>query len=210
MDIAFFFYLMDLTGTFVFAVSGAIAGVNKKLDIYGIFVLAIMTALGGGMIRDTMLGRTPPVAFIDFSYMIAAFAGAMCTWFFFTYMQKAAKLLRIMDAIGLGIFSVIGAQVSLSLGASWYAAIGMGILTGTGGGMIRDVLSGSVPMVMQKEIYAIASLFGSSLYVLGRSVGIPDSISAIIAALATTGIRLLAILKNWQLPQTPPKQNKHS
>lgn len=205
MELGDFIYGFDLAGTFVFAITGALVAIRKKLDLYGVFILAIVTALGGGMLRDTMLGRTPPMAFQDFAYMIAATLGALVVWFFYSYVQRQEKLLRILDAVGLALFTVIGAQVALETGASWYAAIGMGILTGTGGGMIRDVLAGQVPFVLQREVYAIACLLGSAAYVLWVVVlNFDPSIGMLLGAGVVAGIRLVAIFKDWHLPQTPP------
>jgi uncharacterized membrane protein YeiH len=207
MSIESFLFAFDLAGTFVFAITGAMLAIRKKLDLYGIFILAIVTALGGGMLRDTMLGRTPPVALQEFAYVLAAGLGAIIVWFFYGHVERQERLLRILDAIGLGLFTAIGAQVTLSFGASWYAAIGMGIITGTGGGMIRDVLAREVPFVLQREVYAIACLAGAGFYVLWVQVlGQGESSGVLLSAALTIGIRLFAIFHDLHLPQDPPGQ----
>ncbi len=204
MDLDRFFYVFDLIGTLVFATSGALTAVKKKLDLYGLFVLALVTALGGGLIRDALLGRTPPMVFTDILYVSATLLGSLLVVLFHQSFRHLITPLRVMDAVGLGIFTVIGAKISLSMDASWFAAIMMGIVSGTGGGMIRDVLSGEVPLVLQREIYAVASLLGAALYVaLAYLAIIPDSVSALVSASVIAIVRMVAVLKNWHLPKIP-------
>lgn len=202
MDVGLFFYLFDLAGTFVFAMTGALAGVKKRLDIYGLFILAILTSLGGGMIRDVFLGRTPPAAFTEVAYFCMAVCGALVVIFFYRFMGRFSQFLRLADAVGLGIFTVIGTRVCLETGGSWFAAVMMGVVTGTGGGMLRDVLVGEVPFVLQKEIYAVASLAGGIFYVVWVLVlQLPQGLGALLGAAITTTLRVVALLNDWALPR---------
>ena len=207
MDIDHFFYIFDLAGTLVFAVSGAIAAVKKRLDIYGIFILAIVTALGGGMIRDVLLGRTPPGVFTDGLYFGVSCLGALMVVLFHHVIDRFHHPLRIMDAIGLGIFTVIGAKVTLAAGGSWFAAVMLGVITGTGGGMVRDILSREVPLVLQREVYAVASLAGAVAYIAWLQIPpifgipLPAGVGAVAAASLTALLRIIAIRQNWHLPR---------
>ena len=212
MTIEQFFYVFDLAGTLVFAISGAIAAIKKRLDIYGIFILAIVTALGGGMIRDVLLGRTPPTVFTDGLYFAVSCLGALIVVLFHKTIDRFHHPLRIMDAIGLGIFTVIGVRVSLAAGGSWYAAVMMGVITGTGGGMVRDILSREVPLVLQREVYAVASLAGALASIAWLQIPsflgnpLPAGFGAVLAAAVVAAIRIISVYNNWQLP----KVNTHS
>lgn len=208
MEIDWFLRFFDFAGTLVFAISGAIAGARRRLDAYGLYVLAIVTALGGGMIRDVLLGHTPPRVLTDIVYLASASAGAFLVIAFNRFSARFENVLRIFDAIGLGIFTVIGTRLSMEAGVPWFTAIMLGIITGTGGGMLRDILSGEVPYVLQKEIYALAALAGSAAYVGWLLIPeLPPSIGILVTASITTGIRLIAVYRNWHLPQfkEPPK-----
>jgi uncharacterized membrane protein YeiH len=207
MDLDFFFYLFDLAGTLVFAVSGAIAAIKKRLDIYGVFILAIVTALGGGMIRDVLIGRTPPAVFTDGLYFAVACLGALLAILLRKTIDRFHHPLRIMDAIGLGIFTVIGAKLTLAAGGSWFAAVMLGAVTGTGGGMVRDILSREVPLVLQREVYAVASLAGGAAYIVWLELAklsglpLPAGVGAVLAAALTALLRIVSIRQNWHLPR---------
>ena len=207
MSIEHFFYGFDLAGTLVFAISGAIAAVKKRLDIYGIFILAIVTALGGGMLRDVILGRTPPPVFTDGFYLAVSCLGALIVVLFHKTIDRFHHPLRIMDALGLGIFTVIGARVTLEVGGSWFAAVMLGVITGTGGGMIRDILSREVPLVLQREVYAVASLAGALAYIVWLQIPpifgipLPAGLGAVLSAALTASLRIISVYKNWHLPK---------
>jgi len=168
------------------------------------------------MIRDILLGRTPPLVFTDVLYLLMAFSAAFLVMIFHSHLAKFVYPLRIADAIGLGIFTVIGTKVSLELGGSWFASIMMGIVSGTGGGMLRDVLIGEVPFVLQKEIYAVASLLGGAFFVIWTEIFAPSastisfdvlpmSIGAVLASALTAVLRIIAVYKNWHLPKVSDK-----
>lgn len=202
-----FFTILNLIGIFVFALSGSIAAARKKMDLYGSLVLALATSFGGGIIRDILLGIFPPAAFSDTAAVIVSIIGTVTVFFLFKQLETFNNSLRIMDAIGLGVFTIIGVAIALDHKTSSFTAIFLGIITGTGGGMIRDILSQEVPMVLQKEIYAVASLSGAVLYIFLIKLGVPAVYSAVISSISITAIRLISIKMNWNFPGASLRRN---
>lgn len=195
-------YFFDLFGTFAFAVSGALLGVKKDMDIYGMFVLAISVGVGGGTMRDMMLGRTPPFVLTDINYMFVIAAATLLVFFLNSIMEKSLpmKTLNIADAVGLGVFTSIGANVALSCNAEWYGIIFFGVMTATAGGMIRDTLAGEVPFVLKKEVYASASIIGGIIFIILYKAGAGLNMNILVTSVIVTLIRILAIYKDWHLP----------
>ena len=195
-------YFFDLFGTFAFAVSGALLGVKKDMDIYGMFVLAISVGVGGGTMRDMMLGRTPPFVLTDVNYMIVIAAATLLVFFLNSIVEKSLpmKTLNIADAIGLGVFTSIGASVAVAYDVEWYGIIFFGVMTATAGGMIRDTLAGEVPFVLKKEVYASASIIGGIIFIIIYRLNISLNINILITSIIVTLIRILAIYKDWHLP----------
>ena len=194
-------YVFDLLGTFAFAVSGAIAAVRKKMDLYGILVLATVTAVGGGTIRDVLVGRVPPFIFRDITYFFVSITAGLLVFFFHTYVERRFKLLLIMDAIGLGTFTVIGISVGLKFEIGYFGAIFLGVMTATAGGMMRDILQGEVPLVLQREIYASACIAGGLIFVSLDILNVMLNINVFISGAAVIAIRMISITKNWNLPK---------
>jgi uncharacterized membrane protein YeiH len=192
-------YLLDLAGVAVFAVSGALAAGRKQMDVFGVVVLALVTAVGGGTLRDLLLDRT--VFWIaDPSSVIVAAVAALATMVTLGRAQRWPRTLLMADAIGLAMFAVLGAQAALSEGVSGTVAAVMGMLSGVAGGMIRDLLAGEVPLVLRREVYATAALAGAALLVLLRAAGLtgwPPVIAGIVLAFA---IRAAALLWKLSLP----------
>lgn len=195
-------YFFDLFGTFAFAVSGALLGVKKDMDIYGMFVLAISVGVGGGTMRDMMLGRTPPFVLTDVNYMIVIAAATLLVFFLNSVVEKSLpmKTLNIADAVGLGVFTSIGASVAVAYDVEWYGIIFFGVMTATAGGMIRDTLAGEVPFVLKKEVYASASIIGGIIFIIICRLNISLNINILITSIIVTLIRILAIYKDWHLP----------
>lgn len=192
-------YLLDLLGTIVFAMTGSLVARRKRLDIFGIIVIAFITAVGGGTLRDVILGNTPVFWVNNPSYIIAVLVGVALTVFLVRFNLLPDRPLLIADAFGLALFTVIGTQVALNLAVHWSSAIVMGVMSSVAGGMIRDVLSDDIPLVLRQEIYATASLCGAVSYLVLISMGFP--ILAIIFSMALTLIlRLTAIWRGWSLP----------
>ncbi|MFH1538508.1 MAG: trimeric intracellular cation channel family protein [bacterium] len=194
-------YILDLAGTAVFAVTGALAAMEKRMDIFGVTVLAVITALGGGTIRDVLMGQMPPFYFSTPSYLIVAVATALAVFLFKGMFSSMRGPLVTFDAIGLGVFTVIGAQKALGLGFPFVPVIILAMLTGIGGGMIRDVLRGEIPFVLKKEIYASASLLGAVVFYLILKVpGAPPWAAMIIGMACTIAVRLLSVRLRLDLP----------
>lgn len=201
-------YFFDLFGTFAFAISGALLGVKKDMDIYGMFVLAIAVGVGGGTLRDMMLGRTPPFVLTDINYMIVITVATLLVFFLNSIMEKSLpmKTLNIADALGLGVFTSIGASVAVSHNVEWYGIIFFGVMTATAGGMIRDTLAGEVPFVLKKEVYASASIIGGVVFLIAYKLNIGLNMNILITSIVVTAIRVLAIYKDWHLPHFKGKK----
>jgi uncharacterized membrane protein YeiH len=194
-------YILDLIGTFAFAVSGALAGVRKDMDIYGISFLAVITAVGGGTIRDTMLGRIPPFIFKDLNYLVISLFAAFLVFLFHSYVNRTYNLLVWMDALGLGVFNVIGISVALSNDVGYVGSIMFGIMTGTFGGMARDILLKTTPFVLTKEVYASACLAGGILFCSMDIIGINSQINMTVSAASVFAIRMITVKKDLHLPK---------
>ncbi|BDS09000.1 membrane protein [Oceaniferula spumae] len=186
-------YYWDIIGTFFFCVSGALAGRQKGMDFWGVFVLALVTGTGGGTLRSVMMGTVPPPIFIDPAYVILAAIATPCATLFPVFWEKFNREVSVMDAFGLGIFVCIGTDVAVQHGLSWWAAAGMGVITATFGGVIRDVLRTEVPLIFRKEIYATAALAGALLMLGLEHWGVGKAVSIPITVIFTAGVRLLAI-----------------
>ena len=195
-------YFFDLFGTFAFAVSGAILGIKKDMDIYGMFILAISVGVGGGTMQDVLLSRTPPFVLTDINYMIVIAAATLIVFFLNSKVVKdmPMKALNIADAIGLGVFTSIGATVAVECNVEWYGIIFFGVMTAMAGGMIRDTLAGEVPFVLKKEVYASASIAGGILFIILYKSNVGMNINILITSIFVTLIRIVAIYKNWNLP----------
>ncbi|MGA1861362.1 trimeric intracellular cation channel family protein [Deferribacter thermophilus] len=196
-----FIYLFDLVGTAAFAASGAVAGVRKKMDLYGVIFLGVVTAVGGGTLRDIVVGRIPPFIFRDYNYLIISILVSLMTFYFHRLIERRFKFLLIMDALGLGIFTVIGTSIGMEYNIGMIGSVFLGVMTGTFGGMIRDVLQQEVPLVLQREIYASACIVGGFFYLLAHKMGLSETFSVTLAVLVVFSIRLISIFKNWNLPK---------
>jgi len=193
-------YFLDLLGTAAFAASGALAGVQRRMDLLGVVVLALVTAVGGGTVRDVLLGSVPPFCFKDENYLYLSIVIALLVFYFHHSLDFLKRPLLYFDALGLGTFLVIGTGKALAYDAGFLVAVMMGVTTATAGGVIRDVLSDQVPFILQKEIYATACIFGGILYYILYRLGVNESLVAVIAALVVVIIRVVAIHRHWSLP----------
>lgn len=196
-------YLLDLFGVAVFAVTGALAAGKKKMDLFGVVVLALATALGGGTLRDVILGAYPVFWISDPTYIFVGTAAAVSTFIMARFVQLPSKALKFADAFGLAVFTVIGTGKTISLGVPGSIAVIMGVMTGVAGGIIRDMLSGEVPLVLKAEIYATASLCGAITFVVlaGQFPSVPLPTPAAIAV--TLVLRMAAIHWKLSLPVFP-------
>ena len=191
---------IDFIGTFAFAISGATAGVRRRLDLFGVLVLSFAAATAGGIARDTLLGATPPAALVDARYFAISTLAGLITFYRHDAIERLRNPLQFTDAVGLGLFAVIGTSKALAYGVGPVGAVMLGILTGIGGGIVRDVLAMQVPGVLQRELYAVAALLGAVIVVAGHALDLPAAPVAVIGAAACFALRFLAMRHGWQLP----------
>jgi uncharacterized membrane protein YeiH len=191
---------LDLTGTFAFAISGATAGVRKRLDLFGVLVLAFAAATAGGIARDALIGATPPAALADWRYLAVSIMAGLAGFFYFEQIERLRHPVQLFDAIGLGFFAVSGAEKALSYGIGPSGALLLGMLSGIGGGIARDLLVVEVPSVLRRELYAVAALLAAGCVVVGDALKLPAAAAALAGALACIALRMLAVDRGWQLP----------
>ncbi len=202
---------LDLIGTFVFAVSGAVAGVRQRLDIFGVLVLSFAAASAGGIMRDLLIGSVPPVAIRDWRYLAASLLAGLLVFVWFPRsrrLPRARNLVLIFDAAGLGLFAVVGTQKALGYGLNPLTAALLGMLTGIGGGMLRDVLVAEIPNVLRADLYAVAALAGAAVVVIGHLLSAEPTGAAILGAAICFCLRLVAIRRGWQLPVARPRPDE--
>lgn len=193
--------VLDLLGIFVFGISGALVAVRKELDVFGVVVLAACTGLGGGFIRDVLIGATPPVALADWRYLVTPVGAGLLTFWFHPTLGRMERSMLVMDALGLALFAPAGALKAVDFGLGFLPATVMGMVTGIGGGMLRDILAGRVPLVLKPGVlYAIPALAGSAVAVLGLKLGLHDAPTTAVGALVVAVWRVLAIWRKWQAP----------
>ncbi|MDX1443317.1 MAG: trimeric intracellular cation channel family protein [Gammaproteobacteria bacterium] len=202
-----FVLILDLLGTFVFALSGGMAALRYRLDLFGVLVLSFAAATAGGIARDVFIGAIPPNALVDWRYIAVSSAAGLTCFFQATLINRLTNPVRLFDALGLSVFAVAGSLKTLDFGLSPLTAIFLGMLTGIGGGMVRDILVARTPMVLRSELYALAALAGSAVVVAGEALDVPTRYSAIAGALLCFGMRMLAIRYGWGLPQGKPPQD---
>ena len=194
-------YILDLAGVTVFAISGALAGLHRGLDLFGVVVLASVTAIGGGTLRDVLLSRTPIFWVAAPSYLYVILVAALLTFVAPGFFIGLGSPMLIADAFGLGLFAISGAQVAEAQNRSWIVIVLMGTMTGVAGGVIRDLLSGVVPVLLRRDIYASAAMVGIIVYLLLRRWRhLRQSLALPIAVAIVVTVRLLALRYGWQLP----------
>lgn len=194
---------LDLAGTFVFALSGGTAGVKRRLDIFGVLVVSFVAANSGGIARDIIIGATPPAAVADWRYIAVTIPAGLVTFFWFGLIGRMNHAVLVFDGAGLALFAVSGATKALAFHLNPLAAALLGMLTGIGGGMARDILLGEIPAVLRADVYAVAALAGSAAVVIGNLLRLPQAVVLAIGAVLCFGLRLLAIYRGWRLPISP-------
>jgi uncharacterized membrane protein YeiH len=191
---------LDLLGTFVFALSGAAAGVKKKLDAFGVGVLAFVAGNAGGVARDLLIGAVPPAAIDDWRYVAVSLAAGAVTFVWYPNVNRLQPIVLLFDAAGLGLFAVAGTQKALAVGINPFVSALLGMLTGIGGGVLRDLLVNEIPVVLRADLYALAALAGAAIVVGGHLAHWPPAATTIVGAILCFVIRLLAIRRGWSLP----------
>ena len=214
------FNAAELVGTIAFAVSGAMLAVNKRLDIFGILFLGVVTALGGGTVRDLLLGHTPPRMFYNVEFILVALLSALTVFLAvrLTHGQglwtgrAADNLLTFSDALGLGIFAVVGTQAGIAdgFGDNGVLCIFLGMVTGVGGGVLRDMMCADIPFVLRKHVYAVAALLGAGIYYWLNRLGVNGGAASLLGMAATVVVRVLAWHYRWNLPKAQSPEEAKS
>lgn len=190
----------DLVGVFVFALSGALVAVRKGLDVFGVLVLSLAAGLGGGMLRDVLIGDVPAAALEHWWYLVVPVVSGVITSVYHPALGRMEHFVTILDALGLALFVVAGAAKAMDFGISPLGATLLGLLTGIGGGIVRDVLAGRVPIVLRGDLYAIPGIAGAAVVAFGMELGSPQVVVMIIGAVVCAVWRLLALWMRWQAP----------
>ena len=193
--------VLDLCGTFVFALSGAVAGIKYRLDFFGVLVLSFAAANSGGIIRDLLIGAVPPPGISDWRYIAVPLLAGIAMFHWGAVIRRAERAVQLFDAAGLALFAVSGAQKALDFHLGPVASVLLGMLTGIGGGIVRDVLSAQIPSVLRGDIYAVAALAGAAVVVVSRLVDFHSVPATLIGAALCFGLRYLALRRGWQLPE---------
>ena len=196
-----FLYIIDILGTISFAVSGAFLAMEKKLDAFGVLVLAFVTAIGGGTLRDIMIGNLPVSWLKNETATIVIFCSAIVTMFFGRYLKHLTTTLFLFDALGLGLFTIIGIELGIEKNFSIGVCIALGTITACFGGVVRDVLLNNIPLLFRKEIYALACIAGGLVYFLLMRMNIDTDLSKILCILIIFFIRVVAVRYKLSLPQ---------
>lgn len=196
MDI--FILTIDYGGTFVFAISGALAGMKRKFDVFGVFIMALVTAVGGGTLRDILIGSTPVGWMLNLAYVLLILGAVVFTYLFKKHMRKLRRSMFLFDTIGIALYTILGLQKALAFGLHPMIAVMLGVVSATFGGVIRDVLSNEVPLIFRKEIYAFACLVGGVFFLLvdswlGNIAGMSTAIIVVFL------IRFFAVKRGWSL-----------
>lgn len=206
MSASLLFLWLDVLGTFVFGLSGAMVAIRRRLDIFGILVLAVATGVAGGILRDLLLGSVPPeVLHTNWPMAVASLAG-LCAFFFQPQIERLKRPVLVLDAVGLGVFAVAGCSKAIAFGLAPPGTVLLGVMTAIGGGMLRDIMAAEVPRVLHEEVYALAAFAGASAYVGCLWIGVPEIGAAAVAVLLTVGLRLASVHFGWRLPRRPRRK----
>jgi uncharacterized membrane protein YeiH len=192
--------VLDLTGTFVFALSGALAGARRELDLFGVLVLSFAAGNSGGITRDLLIGAVPPGAVGDWRYLGVSLIAGLVTFYFSPLIVRMSNAVLVFDAAGLALFAVAGTSKALSFGLNPVMATVLGMVTGIGGGMVRDVLLAEIPTVLRAELYAVAALVAAAIVVIGHLLQLPIALVTAVALISGFSLRVMAIRRGWRLP----------
>ncbi|MFE1311789.1 trimeric intracellular cation channel family protein [Streptomyces sp. NPDC058755] len=196
-------HTLDVIGIFVFAISGALLAVRKNFDVFGIAVLAEVTALGGGLFRDVIIGAVPPAAFTDLGYFFTPLLAALVVFFLHPHVERIQSAVLVFDAAGLGLFSVAGTTKAYSYGLNLTASATLGLATAVGGGVLRDVLANEVPSLLRwdRDLYAVPAIVGATMVVLCIHYDVLTSFTSGLAVVTAFVLRLLAMRYHWRAPR---------
>lgn len=191
---------LDIIGTAAFAISGASLGVRRRMDLFGVLVLAAVTATAGGVMRDLLVGAIPPVAIADWKPFSLAVGSGLFTFYFKPLVRRLRSPVLIFDAAGLAVFAVVGTEKALIHGVPFGSAVLLGLISAVGGGVVRDLMTAQVPTVLRAEIYAVAALAASVIVAAGEALDLSPKLSVPVALLTATLLRLVSIRREWSLP----------
>ena len=194
----------DLIGVAVFAASGASAAVVKRLDLFGVAFVGFAAALGGGIVRDLVIDAVPPLAFADWRYAVTAVVASLAIFWLHPHLYRLRRTVLVLDAAGLGLFTVTGTLKALDAGVPPVGACLVGMLTAIGGGLLRDLLTGVIPVVLRREIYAVVALGGAVGVSIVAWAGVRGPLPLAAAAVLMTGVRLIALRRRWSAPVAMP------
>ena len=198
---------LNLAGTFAFGLSGGLAAVRARLDLFGVMVLAAVVGLAGGIVRDLLLG-VPPATFRDSDYLVAAGAAGLVCYFARPALDRVPRAVQVFDAVGLAVFCVTGASKALALGLGPAQAIILGTITAIGGGMLRDLLLGQVPTVLRHELYAVPALLGAGVVVIADALGNHTAVSPVVGAAVCFATRLVGLHFAVDIPIAPSERRR--
>ncbi|GAK75854.1 MULTISPECIES: trimeric intracellular cation channel family protein [Nonlabens] len=196
-----FIQVIDLLGTVAFAISGALAAYNKKLDAFGIIIIAFVTAAGGGTLRDILLGVSPVSWMTNMNLVYTILICVLVTFIFSQKLLKLRKTLFFFDTIGIGLYTVVGLEMGITAGLHPFICVTLGCITACFGGVIRDILVNEIPVIFRKNIYATACIAGGGIYFILRKFEAPENITFIVSGISVIVIRMLAVKFKWQLPR---------
>ncbi|RTY66194.1 trimeric intracellular cation channel family protein [Flavobacterium sp. GSP27] len=199
------FYFLDFVGTIAFTMSGALTAMSKKLDPFGVFIIAFVTAVGGGTLRDVMIGRTPVGWMLDLNYVYVIFLGFVLSIIFRKKFDRLRTSLFLFDTVGLGVFTLIGLEKGINIGLHPVICIALGTITACFGGVIRDILCNDIPVIFRREIYATICILGGMLFFMLREFNLDKDILYITTSIFIIIIRLMAVKFKWYLPTLEPK-----
>ncbi|MFV8370295.1 trimeric intracellular cation channel family protein [Flavobacterium sp. LB2R40] len=194
------FHLLDIIGTMAFAMSGALTAMNKKLDPFGVFIIAFVTAVGGGTLRDIMIGRTPVGWMLDLKYVYVISIGFVLAILFRKRFDRLRTSLFLFDTIGLGVFTLIGLEKGINIGLHPVICIALGTMTACFGGVIRDILCTEIPVIFRREIYATICILGGIVFFLLRKLNLENDVLYLTTSLVIIAVRLMAVKFKWYLP----------
>ncbi|MFC5404632.1 trimeric intracellular cation channel family protein [Cohnella soli] len=187
-------------GIIAAGVSGALAGIKKELDLFGVVCLCVATSLGGGIVRDLLIGKVPPAAFTDATLFLVSLGAGLLTWIFYQKIKRLNQLMIVSDAVGLGVFTAVGSSTAMSLySGNSFLILSMGLITGIGGGVLRDIFSKEIPYVFKKEVYAIASIVGAASYIFIHGK-VSETFAMYVCLFVTFAIRIIAVIFKVNFP----------
>lgn len=192
--------VLELVGVIAFAASGALVAVAKRLDFFGVCLIGVFTAIGGGVLRDVLLGITPPTSLNTWKFFTTALLTSVVVFFAHAAVRRLRREILVLDAVGMGLFASSGATIALDVGASSQAAMLIGATTAIGGGVLRDMLVNEMPLLLHRDLYAIPALVGSTVVVACAGLGLTTNAGLVIGTVSASVLRLVALWRKWNLP----------